>query len=92
MKIYLDHGEIGDLPRMVRKKGEFLTTLHGINITYRSGNLEVTPLYQPFARFERHTGQIVITIGYRLPLVLAIFQTRRPFVFVQIIREDKEWT
>lgn len=90
MKIYLDQGEIGDLKAVVRRRGELLTFLHGINITRRNGNLEVSPLYQSLARWEKHMGQVVLVFGFRHPLVLVILQARRPFVHFEVIKEEKE--
>ncbi len=91
MKIYLDQGEVGNLKLVVRKRGELLTILHGISISQRNGRLEISPLYQPLARWERHTGQVVIVIGYQLPVVLVCLQARWPFVRIEVIKEEKEW-
>ncbi len=90
MKIYLDQGEVGNLRAFVRRRGEFLTFLHGINITRRNGQLEVSPLYQSLTRWEKHAGQVVIVVGYKLPLVFVILQARRPFVHFEVIKEEKE--
>lgn len=90
MKIYLDQGEVGDLKVLVRRRGELLTFLHGISIFHRNGHLEISPLYQPLARWEKHLGQVVIVIGYQLPLLLVILQSRRPFVHFEMLKEEKE--
>jgi hypothetical protein len=90
MKIYLDQGEIGDLRMMVRRRGEFLTILHGINLSHRNGKLEISPLYQPLLHWRRHSGQVVIVIGFTLPLLLIVVQPRRPFVHIEVLKEEEE--
>ncbi len=90
MKIYLNQGEVGDLKVMVRRRGEFLTVLHGISISRRNGQLEISPLYQSLARWEKHLSQVVIVIGYQLPHLLVILQSRRPFVHFEVLKEEKE--
>lgn len=89
MKIYLEQGEVGDLKQVIRRRGELLTFLHGINLSHRNGRLEITPIYQPLVHWRKHTGQLVIVVGSHLPLVLVILQKRMPFVHVEIIKEEE---
>jgi hypothetical protein len=89
MKIYLEQGEVGDMKQVIRRRGELLTMLHGINLSHRNGKLEIIPMYQPFVHWRKHTGQIVIVIGFRLPLMLVVLQKRVPFIHVQIIKEEE---
>jgi hypothetical protein len=90
MKIYLDQGEIGDLRLVVRRRGKFLTVLHVINLSHRHGKLEISLLYQPLLHWRHHTGQVVIVIGFTLPLLLIVVQARRPFVHVEVLKEEEE--
>ncbi len=89
MKIYFEQGEVGDLKQVIRRRGELLTILHGINLSHRNGNLEIVPIYQPIVHWRKHTGQVVIVIGSQLPLVLVILQKRPPFVHVEVVKEEE---
>lgn len=90
MKIYLNQGEIGDLKEIVRRRGQFLTILRGINISQINGNLEITPIYASLAQWNSSPHQLTVIIGWKFPLLLAVLQKRWPFIQVMILGEDQD--
>lgn len=80
MKIYVNRNLVGDLKGWSRKKGEFLTILNGVSVNQVNGNLEIEPIYASLMRWEKHTGQIVVVIGFDFPMRMLVLQWRYPFV------------
>ena len=88
MIIYVNRQPKYKFSRFQRLVNMLWPALHGIDIEgVKDGDVEVLPVYLPFARYEKGDGQLLIELAFWRTKAIVIYLFNRP-PFYYVTRTD----